>query len=158
MVMSKHRRCRILHIDLVDRKYGNEDLNEKVFMKWIGGKGLSGYYLRPYVSRSYDDPVMPMMIMAGPLVGTTSPASGRSCIMSRSPLTGTTGDSSVGGSLGFNIRMAGIEGIVISGRSDSPVGIEIEDNNIRFTDAGKYHNTGTDKIYSDLKEKHTLRL
>jgi len=154
--MSEYRRYRILHIDLNGKKYDHEDLNEKIFMKWIGGKGLAGYYLRPYINLPYDDPSMPVMIMAGPLVSTAAPTSGRSCIMSRSPLTGAIGDSSVGGSLGFNIRKSGIEGIVISGRSDSLVGIEIEDHNIRFTDAGNYYNAGTDKIYSDLKNKGTV--
>jgi aldehyde:ferredoxin oxidoreductase len=58
------------------------------------------------------------------------------CIMSRSPLTGTVGDSSVGGALAFQLRRAGFCGMAITGRSKRPAGLEVEDGRARLTDAG----------------------
>jgi aldehyde:ferredoxin oxidoreductase len=102
----------------------------------IGGKGLAGYYLRAFVTKNWDDPELPLCLFTGPLTATLSPTSGRMTVMSRSPLTGTVGDTSVGGGLGTRMKQAGLDGIVVTGRSAAPVGIEIVDGNVRFCDAG----------------------
>jgi len=86
----------ILHIDLTDRRHLLEHPTLETYQTWIGGKGLAGHYLRPHVTRSWDIPEMPLIFMTGPLVGTASPTSGRMCVMSGSPLTGTVGEASVG--------------------------------------------------------------
>ena len=103
----------IIHIDLQSGKTRAQEIREDIERKWIGGKGLAGYLLRPDVTRGWDDPQMPLIFMSGPLVGTPSPTSGRICVMSRSPLTGTIADCSVGGRFGTQLRRAGIDGLVI---------------------------------------------
>ncbi len=144
---------RVLHLDLGARSSRVEGVDGDRTRAWIGGKGLAGHLLRPFVTRPWDDPDMPVILMTGPLVGTASPTSGRMCIMSRSPLTGTIGDCSVGGALGTQIRRAGIDGIVISGKSRVPCGIEIVDDNVSFLEAGELGGTDTDLLYARLKDK-----
>jgi len=148
-----HWQGTILHIDLEEPTYWLEQPPAEVFYTWIGGKGLAGYYLRPVVTRSWDDAEMPILIMAGPLVGTAAPTSGRICMMSRSPLTGAIGDCSVGGSFGTELRKAGLEGIVITGRSPDLVGIEINDQSITFTDARRFVKMEISPLYTQLKAR-----
>ncbi|HOZ48881.1 MAG TPA: aldehyde ferredoxin oxidoreductase family protein [Candidatus Hydrogenedentes bacterium] len=126
----------IVHVDLTAKTWGVEHLDGAVYEAWIGGKGLAGMYLDAHVTRSWDDPAMPLIFMAGPLVGTASPTSGRMCVMSRSPLTGTIGDASVGGSFGTQLKKAGFDGIVFTGRAAEPSGVVIEDGRVAFAAAG----------------------
>ena len=147
---------RILHIDLSSGEYRFEELDPGICRFWIGGKGLAGYYLLPEINRSWNDPEMPLIFMTGPLTGTLVPASGRTCVMSKSPLTGAVGDCSVGGSLGWQIKKSGIDGIVITGRSARLCGIEISDGNVSIEDAGWLTGAGTDELFSSLKEKGSV--
>ncbi|MDD2388657.1 MAG: aldehyde ferredoxin oxidoreductase family protein [Desulfobacterales bacterium] len=126
---------KIARIDLTSKQWTVEIPDPETLMKFIGGRGLAGFYLRDHITLNWDDPDMPLLLFTGPLVNTPSPTSGRMTIMSRSPLTGTIGDCSVGGSLGVQLKSAGFDGIIITGKSDLPCGIEIEDHAIRFASA-----------------------
>ncbi len=150
------RQGRILHVDLSSGEYRMEELDPDICRLWIGGKGLAGYYLFPEMTRSWNDPEMPLVFMTGPLTGTLVYASGRICVMSKSPLTGAVGDCSVGGSLGWQIKKAGMDGIVITGRSAGLCGIEISDGNVSIEAAGWLAGAGTDELYSRLKEKGSV--
>lgn len=135
----------ILHIDLDTSAIETIRPDEEIYRKYIGGKGLAGYYLRPKVALAWNHPHMPLLIFTGPLVGTAAPTSGRSTVMSRSPLTGAVADTSVGGRLGFQLKRAGWDGIIITGQSDEPCGIEIEDDDIQIVPAKEFwgHDTTT---------------
>ena len=139
---------RVLHIDLTTGKTAILNPAEAVYHRFIGGKGLAGYYLRPQVMLPWDHPDMPLLFFTGPLEGTAPPTSGRSTVMSRSPLTGTIADSSVGGRLGFQLKRAGWDGIIITGRAKSPRGIEIEEDRVRITDASGLWGRNTSEIFS----------
>jgi aldehyde:ferredoxin oxidoreductase len=143
----------ILYIDISAGSHRFEHPPPEILRAWIGGKGLAGYYLRPQVQRSWNDPQMPLILMTGPLVGTAAPTSGRMCIMSRSPLTGTVGDASVGGSLGTEIKRAGLDGIVISGRSDRLCGIEISDQAVTVREAGHLSGLENGPLHALLRDK-----
>ncbi len=143
---------KILQVDLSTGKTDTLYIADDVYEKYIGGKGLAGYFLRPHVTLPWDHPDMPLLVFTGPLVGTAAPTSGRSTILSRSPLTGTVGDSSVGGRLGFQLKRAGWDGIIISGKSDWPCGIEIKNDIVRIVDASVYWGRDTEVLFRDLSD------
>jgi aldehyde:ferredoxin oxidoreductase len=130
---------KILEINLTDLTTKVITLPVEVYHKYIGGKGLAGYFLRSMIHHSWDSAEMPLLFFTGPLVGTPSPTSGRMCISSRSPLTGTVGDTSVGGKLGTQIKLAGWDGIIITGKSKNLCGITISDSEINFVDASFFY-------------------
>ncbi len=132
--MHGWRGC-ILHIDLTEESYRYEAPHRSLYERWIGGKGLAGHYLFDHITLPWDDPKMPLLFFTGPLVDTPSPTSGRMTIMSRSPLTGTVGDTSVGGKLGTRIKRTGLDGIVITGKCGSWRGIVIGEGTVEFRDA-----------------------
>ncbi len=149
---------KMLQIDLTERSCEIVRPEETLYHERIGGKGLAGALLRPFATCDWRDAEMPLLFMTGPLVGTASPTSGRMCIMSRSPLTGTVGDASVGGTLGTQIKRAGLDGIVIRGRSGRPVGIEIVDDKVTFCDASECLGMGTGRLFERLKSKGAAAL
>nr|WP_321513958.1 aldehyde ferredoxin oxidoreductase family protein [uncultured Pseudodesulfovibrio sp.] len=123
----------ILHIDLTRKKVISEHPPLEKYRKYIGGKGMAGQYLAPHATREWNDPALPLLIFTGPLSGTIAPTSGRGTIMSRSPLTGAICDTSVGGRIATQLKRAGYDGLVITGRSDMLCGIEIHDEDVRIT-------------------------
>ena len=141
---------RVLKVDLSAATTDILRPEDTVYRRFIGGKGLAGYFLRPQAALAWDHPDMPLLVFAGPLVGTSAPTSGRVCVMSRSPLTGTLIDSSVGGRLGTQLKKAGWDGIVITGRSPRPCGIEIRDDDVRIVDGAAHWGQGTDVVFDTL--------
>lgn len=144
---------KIAYIDLFDKSYVFKTADHNLLIKFIGGRGLAGHFLKKHITRNWNAPDMPLLFFTGPLVNTRSPVSGRMTIMSRSPLTGTIGDSSAGGSFGTSLKKAGIDGVIITGQSDNLCGIEIINNQIRFTDSSHLagHNIGY--VSNCLQEK-----
>jgi len=143
----------ILYVDLSTWTHCREHPALGTYRAWIGGRGLAGLFLYPHIKRPWNDPDLPLIFMTGPLVGTASPTSGRMCIMSRSPLTGAVGDASVGGSLGTEIKRAGLDGILITGRSERLCGIEIVDHEVVIREAESLRGAGTSPLRVHLKGK-----
>lgn len=144
---------KIARINLTDRTCRVEIPDLSVLKTFIGGRGLAGYYIRKKITLDWNHLDMPILLFAGPLVHTRSPTSGRMTIMSRSPLTGTVGDSSVGGSFGFQLKKAGFDGIVITGKSDRLCGIEIKDNDIQILNASHLKGRKTGDVDLLLKRR-----
>jgi aldehyde:ferredoxin oxidoreductase len=140
----------VLHIDLTTGQATREHPDPSVYRAFLGGKGLAGHYLRPHATRETDDPALPLLIFAGPLNATIAPTSGRATIMSRSPLTGGICDDSVGGRLGTQIKRAGYDGLVITGRSDVPCGIEISDGDVHISGTDLWGRT-SDRVFDRLE-------
>lgn len=126
---------RLLHVDLGSRTVRVEEPADVLYESCLGGRGLAGALLRPHLARSWDDPELPLVMLAGPLAGTIAPASNRTIIASKSPLTSTFLDSAAGGSLAASIKRAGFDGIVIHGAADGLVGLRVEDGAVSFVDA-----------------------
>ncbi|MBT3374151.1 MAG: aldehyde ferredoxin oxidoreductase [Lentisphaerae bacterium] len=148
----------ILHIDLTAGTHTFERPSPSLYETWLGGKGLAGYYLSPDVTRRWDAPEMPLILMTGPLVGTASPTSGRCCVMSRSPLTGTIGDTSVGGTLGNQLKRAGLDGIIVRGAGTRMCGVEIVDDTVVVVDAEDLRGTDTETCAARLNGKGATAL
>ncbi|MCM2285329.1 MAG: aldehyde ferredoxin oxidoreductase family protein [Desulfobacula sp.] len=141
---------RILHIDMTTQKIEVETPDLEAYTRYIGGKGMGGRYLRPMAHLPWDHPDMVVSIFSGPLCGTISPTSGRAHLVSKSPLTGLTGDSSVGGKFATRLKQAGWDGMVIKGRCSHPVGIEIRDSRIEFRDATDLWGMDTGEVHRRL--------
>ena len=74
--------------------------------------------------------------MTGPLTGTQVPWSGRHCVATISPLTGIWGEAYAGGTWGRELKRAGFDGIVVTGRAERPVYLKISDQKVTIEDAG----------------------
>jgi aldehyde:ferredoxin oxidoreductase len=142
---------KVLHIDLDTGELAAQYPARHLYQTYLGGRGLAGYFLRPACTLELTDPELPVLVFTGPLTATIAPTSGRGTIMSRSPLTGAICDSSVGGRLATQLKRAGWDGLVITGKSAAPCGIEIRDEDVRIvpTDLAK---ASTDEVFDRLTE------
>ncbi|MBU1053008.1 MAG: aldehyde ferredoxin oxidoreductase family protein [Proteobacteria bacterium] len=144
---------KILKIDLGTKRFKTITPDPDILTKFIGGRGLAGYFLKEHITLNWNNPDMPVLLFTGPLANTTSPFSGFINVMSRSPLTGTVGDASVGGDFGSQLKKAGFDGILITGKSDTLCGLEIHNSKINITSASHLAGINTDKTTSLLQDK-----
>ncbi len=143
---------RVLLINLNERSASVLNPPQKVYHEYIGGKGMAGWYLRSYCTKSWDSPDIPLIFFTGPLVDTESPTSGRFTIMSMSPLTGAIADSSAGGRFGTEIKRAGFDGIIITGSSTNLCGLIIKDDLVSFSNASSLAFKSISETFSELSE------
>jgi aldehyde:ferredoxin oxidoreductase len=124
-----------LRIDLSAKKV--EIVNTPVDLReqFVGGRGMGVALLGKRITQNCGAPDMPLIFASGPLVATDAPTSGRSSIISRSPLTGTIFDCSVGGRFGTELKRAGFDFIEITGKADRWSMVSIEDQNVIIADA-----------------------
>lgn len=134
-------------IDLTRQQTRTLTLPPETYAGHIGGRGLGGLFVRPAATRAWDHEDMPVCLFTGPLTATIAPTSGRSHMMSMSPLTGLVGDASMGGKMGVQLKRAGWDGLVITGKSDTPVGIHIQDDRITLIPAVNLWGLDTDALY-----------
>jgi aldehyde:ferredoxin oxidoreductase len=147
---------KVLHVDLSAASWRVEEPPREVLRAFIGGKGLAGWYLRERATLPFDDPNMPLLVFSGPLGGTVAPTSGRATLMSRSALTNAIGDCSVGGGLGTELRRAGWDGLVITGRAHVPCGIEIENGSVTLIEARVLAGLGAEEVFRRLAGKGSV--
>ncbi len=123
--------------------------------KFMGGKGI-GLALLCKLDTSEDpfDPGNPMIFLTGPLTGTSITTSNRSCLVTRSPLTGCFLDSHAGGHSGTGIKNAGFDYIIIKGKASSPVYIHVTPEGSELLDAADLWGKGCFETEETLKKKH----
>jgi len=104
---------------------------------FLGGKGLGAKILLEELPPKLD-PLSPdslLILLTGPLTGTTMPSSGRWAIVVKSPHTGTFNDSHIGGNFGAKLKKAGFDFVIIRGKAPKPVYLHIFDGGAEIKDA-----------------------
>lgn len=124
-----------LKIDLSAKKVDIVNTPVDLMENYVGGRGMGVALIGKRIMLDYDDIDMPLIFASGPLVATEAPTSGRSSVISRSPLTGTIFDCSVGGRFGTEIKRAGFDFIEITGKADRWTMLSIDDQNVVISDA-----------------------
>lgn len=147
---------KVLNIDLTEGIITEETFEEGVLRKFIGGSGLGAKILYERTTPDTEplSPENPLIYMTGPLTGTKVPASGRHEITAISPLTGIFGEGDAGGTWGMNLKKAGFDGIIITGRAESPVYIFIQDGKARILDGRDLWGLDTFQTDQKIKEIH----
>lgn len=129
----------VLRVDLTSGKIRREKTDPDYMLQVIGGRGFNSTRLFDELKRDID-PLSPenmLLIGVGPLTGTLLPTSAYITISGKSPLTGILGDSAAGGFFGPELKHAGYDQIVISGRSEKPCYLVVTDENVEIRDAAE---------------------
>ena len=148
----------ILDIDLSSRQIKKIKLPEQDIKNFMGGRGLAMKILYDRIKPGADpfSEENPLIFMPGTFSGLPIPSSSRTCVVTKSPSTSpkkskykhssTISYSNMGGFIGPEIKFAGYEGIVITGKSPFPVYIKIEDDKVEIKDAGNFWGMKTDEF------------
>ncbi len=131
----------ILRVNLSSRKVST--IPTKKYEQWVGGHGMGSAIFWDLVKDKTIDgfnPANVVTIMTSPLSGTLVPAaSGRTEVQAigvQSYPIGWFTRSNFGGRFGSMLKFAGWDGIVIEGKADKPVWIDIRNNKIKIREAG----------------------
>ncbi len=144
-----------LHVDLSNGSHKINDTNEKLLEKYIGGKGLGFAILNKIAPNPAPlGAENPLIFVNGPFTGTKIQTSARTTLVSRSPLTGSIHDSHCGGHFGPALKRAGFDYLVVTGKSENPVYLNISDEKIEILDASKMWGKGIFFTNDALKETH----
>jgi len=127
---------KVLRVDLSTGELRDESLNEEQARAFVGGSGLAARFIYGMVDSDTDplSPDNPLVFMTGPLVGTPMPSAGRCSVCALSPLTRIWGESNTGGFFGPELRFAGYDGVIVTGRAGKQVWLSIVEGRAELHD------------------------
>ncbi len=147
---------KLLRVDLSNKTYQVEDIPDSVLEKYLGGKGLGSYLLLKEIPKGID-PLSErnrLIFTTGPISDTKMMGSSRYGVFTKSPLTGIYSESYSGGHVAPVIKRTGYDAVVIEGRADDKVYLEISDEGVKFHSAehlwGKYTYETEDKVKEEV--------
>ncbi|MBI9037907.1 MAG: aldehyde ferredoxin oxidoreductase family protein [Bacteroidales bacterium] len=151
--MSYTGKC--LKIDLTKASSKIEDSDRSLIEKYIGGKGL-GFALLNNLSPDSDafSPENPVIFVNGPFTGTKVQTSARTTLVTKSPLTNSALDSHCGGNFGPRLKAAGFDYLIITGKSEKPAYIYINNDKIEINEADDLWGKGIFYVNDELIKRH----
>lgn len=128
---------RILNIDLTARQGNVIHLPDRLYNELLGGKGLASYLLY-FLNPPKVEPFSPenhLIFATGPVTGSLIWGSSRYGVFTKSPQTLLYSESYSGGRVPEAVHAAGFDAVVITGKSEIPVVLEIAPDAFFFHDA-----------------------
>ena len=125
-----------LYVNLSDNTIAAKPVTEEMKEKFIGGRGFGLWLLWHGVKddTKWNDPENEIVISSGPCGGITQyPGSGKSLVVTISPLTDIPIDSNVGGHFGPLLKFSGWDALEIQGKAEKDVIVVIDGQNGRVT-------------------------
>ena len=151
---------KVLEIDLTSGNIGEYPVTDTDRELFLGGRFLSTKILWDELEKGVDplsaDNVL--IVMTSPLTGSGAPSSSRYDISAKSPLTGAIGHSNSGGNFGIHLKKAGYDGIVVRGRSEKPVYLEIDNEQVSIRDGAEIWGMDTQKSQETMGKGGTMAI
>lgn len=147
----------VLNINLTTGKSERVAIPPEDLDKFVGGQGLGMKILWDRLKQPGVNPLSPenpLIFMPGPFSGLPVPSSSRTCVVTKSPITSplksdyphasTVSYSNMGGFFGPEVRFAGYDGIVITGKAKELCYVVIDDDKVEIRDAKRFKGMRTD--------------
>jgi aldehyde:ferredoxin oxidoreductase len=144
---------KILCVDLSRKKIFRKKLSKSLAKNYIGCRGINSKLLYDQVNESISpyDPENKLLIGTGPLNGTPVGV-GRLSITTKSP-RGSIAEGGIGGCFAPELKFAGFDHIIITGISQKPVYIWIDDDEVQIRNATHLWGSTTNETEDLLKEE-----
>ncbi|MEM3694182.1 MAG: aldehyde ferredoxin oxidoreductase N-terminal domain-containing protein, partial [Candidatus Bathyarchaeia archaeon] len=129
---------KLLEVDLSSGSVKDLRLPEDVLRQYVGGRGLAAKILWDRLGQRWReiDPLGPenlFLALTGPLTGYHPGA--RVCVSGKSPLSNGIIGSTTSGEFPSELKAAGYDGVIVSGKADRPVYILVTDEGGEVKDA-----------------------
>lgn len=146
---------RVLRVNLTTKKIISLPLPEQLKQEYLGGRGFAVKMLYELLPKRTDalSPDNLLVFATGPLNGTMAPASASVTVATRSPLTGLLCVDTASGFFASEMKFAGYDMIIIEGKSDELVYLEIDDDRAEIKPADWLRGRGTHATTDLLHER-----
>lgn len=147
---------RILRINLSSSKISTELVPEQIARDFIGGRGYGIRYLYQELAPGVDPfgEENKLLLLNGPLAGSSALVSSRWMACTKSPLTGAFARSVCGADFGAWLKFAGYEMLIIEGKSPNPVYIHLTRDGCQIRDASDIWGKDTRLTQEWLDQRH----
>lgn len=147
----------LLEVDLSNRQVSIRD-TAPYQREYLGGRALAARIAWDETPPGIDayDPENRLVIATGPLTGTLAPTSGRTIMAGLSPRIYPHPwhtHSTLGGWFGPELKYAGFDAIVVHGKADSPVWLNVRDGQAWLEDASDLWGLDARQAQLALKER-----
>lgn len=149
----------VLHVDVSERTFEEERIDDSVYQGSLGGKGLGAHLLLKYNKAGVDPLSRDNIIIfaTGPATDTKVWGSVKFGAFTKSPLTGIFSESYASGRVSEPLSRTGYDAIIIKGASNQPVYLEISNKKVLFHDAkhlwGRETYESEDAIRQELENR-----
>lgn len=126
----------ILRVDLSSGRISREP-TAPYAERTLGGRGINSLIMVQEIPAGtrWNDPANLLCFGVGSLVGTMAPGANRVDISSVNVFSGGKGSANVGGFWGPELKHAGFDNIILSGKSEKPVYLWVCDGKAELRDA-----------------------
>lgn len=153
--MSNGYSGQVLRVDLSAGAIAVETPPDDFYRRYGGGSCLAMVYMLREMEPNLDPFDPACLLIFAPSVLTGAPLSGlsRFNVTAKSPLTGTIGDSQAGGYWGAELKKAGFDALVITGRAERPICLWIDDDDVEIRPADHLWGLDTAPAQAAIREE-----
>lgn len=128
---------KLVRVDLNSGAHSIEPIDDADVRRYLLGSGLAAKIFFGEMDPTLDPlaPASPLLAFNGLLTGTFSPTGCRSTWCGRSPLTGIWNEANMGGHWGAELRFAGFDGLIVTGRAAEPSYLWLHDGDVEIRPA-----------------------
>ncbi|MEM1990806.1 MAG: aldehyde ferredoxin oxidoreductase N-terminal domain-containing protein, partial [Candidatus Bathyarchaeia archaeon] len=136
--MSRGYAGKFLEVDLSSGDMKDKIFSDEILRNFVGGRGLAAKILWDRLGYKWEevDPLGPeniFLALTGPLTG-IYPGS-RTCISGKSPQSNGIIGSTLSGEFGTELKCAGYDGVIVTGKAEKPAYIFVTDDNAEIKSA-----------------------
>jgi aldehyde:ferredoxin oxidoreductase len=146
----------ILYVNLSTGKTHVEKLDESTAKKYLGGLGLGMKLWFDNSKAGVDalDSENPLVLAIGPVAGTMFPTGGNGHVfVSKSPASGAVSGTVAHGSFGAELKRAGYDAVVLTGKSSKLVYLWIDDDSVQLLNANRLLGKSPSETEDAIKEE-----
>lgn len=146
---------KILKVNLSTKEVEVDEQDEYFYRTYMGGATLGAYYLLKEMGPKIDafDPEALIVFAPSIVTGTPAPGFARYGVICKSPLTRTIADSQAGGFWGPELKFAGYDAIVVTGKASEPVYLWISDDKVEIRQAKHIWGKTTGEAQTTIRDE-----
>jgi aldehyde:ferredoxin oxidoreductase len=150
---------KILRVDLTNEAITREEVDQKVGVDFLGGRGWAIKYMMDEMDPAVDpyDPRNMLVFATGPLTGTPAPTGNRYMVVTKSPLTNALSASNSGGHFPTELKRTGFDMIIFTGRASKPVYLWVDEGEAEIRSAEHLWGKTVPETEDRLKEETDSR-
>jgi len=144
---------KIIHVDLTKQEIKIENPDDTFYRTYMGGSAMGTYFLLKNTPPNTDPlgPKNTLSFFPSVLTGVAISGLSRICVTAKSPISGLIGDSQAGGFFPAEFKRTGFDGLVITGKAETPVYLWMHDEEVEIKDANHLWGKVTAEVEDALR-------